>query len=144
MINREPAVCITCGMNAHGTCTNSPSCIHCGEGHPSSSKNCIKFIFEKEVQTIRVMEKMSFKEARKKALERYIRPGESFSAVLKSLKPDIPQLKQQIEGLERPTIPAKLNETGTVPKMTRSNKDNPHQSHKEIPVTASDGVTGKK
>ena len=84
MINREPAVCITCGENAHGTCTNPPSCVHCGEGHSSSSKNCVKFIFEKEVQTIRVMEKVSFKEARKKALDRYIRPGESFSNALKN------------------------------------------------------------
>ena len=142
MINREPAVCITCGMNAHGTCTNPPSCIHCGEGHSSSSKNCVKFIFEKEVQTIRVMEKLSFKEARKRALERYIRPGESFSALLKSLKPDNPQPKQQkLEETKSDVDGSTLISTGTVPKITSSNKDNPH---KEIPITASDGATGKK
>lgn len=51
----------------------------------------MKFILEKEVQTIKVLEKVSFKDARKKALERQIRPGVAFSSVLKR-----PQSRVQI------------------------------------------------
>ena len=85
-INQEPAVCQNCGKNAHGECNEHPSCIHCGEGHTSSSKNCSKYIFEKEVQAIKVIEKVTFKEARRKVLDRQIRPGEPFSSVMKNIK----------------------------------------------------------
>ena len=90
-LGQEPAVCPNCGENAHGECNKSPVCIHCGEGHPASSKSCTKFIFEKEVQTVRVIEKLSYKDARKKTLEKQVRPGETFSSILKKLKKDIPE-----------------------------------------------------
>ena len=82
--NNEPAVCHNCGKDEHGVCNETPSCIHCKDSHPASSKSCIQFIFEKEVQVIRTMEKISFREARKKVLERQIGPGVLFSTVLKS------------------------------------------------------------
>ena len=85
-INEKPATCSNCGKEAHGTCNAIPSCVNCGEKHPSSSKNCVKFIFEKEVQAIRTLEKIPFKEARKKALEKQIKPGELFSTVLRRTK----------------------------------------------------------
>ena len=43
------------------------------------------------MQAIRVIEKVSFKEARRKALERQFRPGKSFSSVLNRVRMDIPQ-----------------------------------------------------
>ena len=90
-LNEMPAVCSNCGKNEHGKCTETPSCIHCGEEHPATSKSCVKFIFEKEVQAIRVLEKVTFKEARKRAFSKQIRPGEPFSAVLKKQTPNIPE-----------------------------------------------------
>ena len=67
-INQEPAICHNCGKTAHGECSEAASCIHCGGEHPASSKNCSRFIFEKEVQAVKVMEKLTFKEARKKSI----------------------------------------------------------------------------
>ena len=95
-LNQEPAICQNCGKNAHGECNETPSCIHCGEGHASSSKNCSRFIYEKEVQAIKVLEKVTFKEARRKALDKQIRPGESFSSIMKN---KMPQKQPQ------PTVP---------------------------------------
>ena len=46
-------------------------------------------MLEKEVQTIKVLEKISFKDARKKALEKQIRPGVTFSSVIKMYKANI-------------------------------------------------------
>ncbi|XP_068217683.1 uncharacterized protein [Palaemon carinicauda] len=82
-VNNKPAVCANCGKSSHGVCRENPNCIHCGEAHPATSKSCIKFIFEKEIQAIRTMERVTFKEARKRALEKQIRPGQPFSMVLK-------------------------------------------------------------
>ena len=81
--NGKPAICVNCGRNSHGTCHEAPCCIHCGEAHSAISKNCVKYIFEKEIQAIRAMEKVTFKEARRRALEKQIRPGVPFSLVLK-------------------------------------------------------------
>ena len=67
---------------------------HYGVMHPASSKSCTRFLYEKEVQAIRVLEKVSFKEARRKALERQFRPGESFASVIRRVKIDIQQEKQ--------------------------------------------------
>ena len=83
--NGKPAICVNCGRNSHGTCHEAPCCIHCGEAHSAISKNCVKYIFEKEIQAIRAMEKVTFKEARRRALEKQIRPGVPFSLVLKSI-----------------------------------------------------------
>ena len=82
--NNEPAVCHNCGKDVHGVCTASPSCIHCGENHPASSRSCVRFIFEKEVQVVRAMEKISFGEAKKKVLDRQVTPGVLFSTVIKT------------------------------------------------------------
>lgn len=90
-MNQEPAVCQNCGKTAHGECNETSCCIHCGGDHPASSKSCSKFIFEKEVQAIKVMEKLTFKEARKKVQDRLIRPGELFSTTVRNTKPNLQQ-----------------------------------------------------
>ena len=63
---------------------DTPSCINCGGEHSASSKSCPRFIYEKEVQAIKVLEKVSFKEAKRRASEKQIRPGELFSLVIKN------------------------------------------------------------
>ena len=83
-LNQEPAVCVNCGKAAHGECKDTPSCINCGGEHSASSKSCPRFIYEKEVQAIKVLEKVSFKEAKRRALEKQIRSGELFSSVIKN------------------------------------------------------------
>ena len=83
-LSQEPAVCVNCGKAAHGECKDTPSCINCGGEHSASSKSCPRFIYEKEVQAIKVLEKVSFKEAKRRASEKQIRPGELFSSVIKN------------------------------------------------------------
>ncbi|XP_068238371.1 uncharacterized protein [Palaemon carinicauda] len=71
-LNNKPSVCANGGKNSHGACMESPCCIHCGEAHPEISKSCVKFIFEKEIQAIRTMGRVTFKEARKRSLEKQV------------------------------------------------------------------------
>ena len=81
-----PPLCVNCGQDAHGDCTSSPRCVHCGGDHPSSSKQCDMFLFENEVQSIRVSDRLPYREARSKALSNIIRPGISYAKVVADSK----------------------------------------------------------
>ena len=78
----KEALCVNCGKNAHGICQDIPKCIHCGNSHPSSSKSCDIYIMEQEIQAVKVVERLSYAEARSKVMNKYIRPGVSFSSVV--------------------------------------------------------------
>ena len=114
-INQEPSICVNCGKKTHGECKETPKCINCGDMHAASSKTCTRYIYEKEVQTIRVIEKISFKEARRKAMERQIRPGETFSSALKKVRAVVPHEKEPTESasLQQKVIPP-LQQEGQV------------------------------
>ena len=132
-LNEELSICVNCGKNSHGECEEDPKCINCGGLHPASSKNCTRYLYEKEVQAIRVIEKVSIKEARRKALERQFRPGESFSSVLNRVRTDIPQSTQ----------PTNLNSQHNVSIPTSQQEDlTPNNPIPENPVISV--ASGKK
>lgn len=66
---RGVATCYKCGGTDHwdDVCTSAVKCINCKGNHPANSKECIKWHFEKEIQRLQVVHKLSFPEARKKA-----------------------------------------------------------------------------
>lgn len=58
-------VCCTCGEDGHQLpCTRPPKCCNCEGNHPASSKDCPVWIKEKEIQRIRVTQKISYPQAR--------------------------------------------------------------------------------
>ena len=64
-------VCVRCGGDADGnhnseTCQLPVNCIHCNQPHSVSSKNCPKYLFEKEILIIKTKEHLTFAEARAK------------------------------------------------------------------------------
>ena len=137
-INEKPATCSNCGKESHGSCNAIPSCINCGEQHPSSSKSCVKFIFEKEVQAIRALEKIPFKDARRKALEKQIRPGELFSTVLRRINPN----SENRNSPNRPEIPvpSKSNDqrnTDSTEKLPEKLLEENKEHVKATPIIAS-------
>ena len=81
-----PAKCINCGKDVHGECNNIPCCLHCGGRHPCISKECEVFIFEKEVQTTKVKERVTFQEAKSRTFAKFVRPGVSFASVFSNKK----------------------------------------------------------
>ena len=80
-IQGKPAVCVNCGEIFHGDCSRDPHCIHCGDKHPSSSQKCDVYLFEKEVQAVRVTERISFLDAKQRVMNLHVRPGVLFSTV---------------------------------------------------------------
>ncbi|XP_064103324.1 uncharacterized protein LOC135213274 [Macrobrachium nipponense] len=124
-INEEPALCCNWGKEAHGPCNEPPSCINCGENYPASSKSCVKFILEKEVQTVKVMEKILFIDARKKILELQIRPGVTFSSVIKKPKSSA-QVPATHAVQQKPSPPVtKSNQAETTPRGEEHGDDKP-------------------
>ena len=81
-----PSLCVNCGQESHGDCTNSPRCVHCGGDHPSSSTQCDIFLFEKEVQSIKVSDRLPYREARLKAQATMVRPGLTFAKIVADSK----------------------------------------------------------
>ena len=85
-IKGEKNICNVCGQEEHGECNNTPYCVNCRESHPSSSKKCDRYILEREIQTVKTKDRISFVEAKNRVLSQYIRPGVSFASVLEKSK----------------------------------------------------------
>ena len=62
----EPEICVNCGMHRHGECETEPCCANCGENHLSSSRNCTHYAREKEILTLKITDRISFREAKNK------------------------------------------------------------------------------
>lgn len=64
---KNEATC-TCGQPPHtGTpCTEDPCCVNCNGHHPAHSRKCLVYITESNIQAVRVTEKISYAEARRK------------------------------------------------------------------------------
>ena len=62
--SNEPSVCVNCGQQEHGDCNKLPLCVNCHGNHAASSKVCSRYLFEKEILTVKTKEKLGYKEAR--------------------------------------------------------------------------------
>ena len=93
----EAEVCVRCSQDFHGECTNILKCANCEEEHQASDRKCEKYLFEKEVMTIKTVEKISFSEAKKKISSNIGPFRTSFAATVKNgkSKSSINTLNQQ-------------------------------------------------
>jgi hypothetical protein len=64
---RRKLTCARCGKEGHEdtSCEATPCCVNCGEAHNAYSKDCPRWIKEKEIQRIKCTMNISFLEARK-------------------------------------------------------------------------------
>jgi len=61
------AVCGRCGKaHCDVPCTASEFCVNCSGNHSANSNQCPRYLVEREIQKIRVTEKVSFPEARRR------------------------------------------------------------------------------
>ena len=77
--------CARCGQEGHidSACTNKTKCCNCDGDHPAFSRECPQWTREKEIQHVRVSNKISFPEARKIVEARTPTAGQSYAAVAK-------------------------------------------------------------
>ncbi|XP_015925526.2 uncharacterized protein [Parasteatoda tepidariorum] len=83
---RSTPICARCSGCGHDdtSCELPPLCINCKGDHAAYSRNCPKWSQEKEIQTIKVMQNLTFNEARRMVTARTPRPGVSYSAAVKA------------------------------------------------------------
>jgi len=60
-------ICARCGQPDHGTdpCTATPHCVNCNGDHPAYATSCPKWGKEKEICKIKVLQNVTFPEARR-------------------------------------------------------------------------------
>ena len=88
-IRGQKPICKNCGDEEHGSCSKPPLCVNCNGNHDASSNRCTKYLFEKEILTLKVKERISYKEAKEKVLSQY--PSDfSFASVARKFPPQKP------------------------------------------------------
>ena len=93
------SVCSVCSEASHDDreCTNTPKCVNCAGDHGSSSKLCPQWLKEKEIQTIRVIDNISFFDAKKKyEMANPVRKTPSYATVT-TKKPIMISIQTQTE-----------------------------------------------
>ncbi|GBN50465.1 hypothetical protein AVEN_245341-1 [Araneus ventricosus] len=84
---RGKLTCAQCSQIGHEskTCNvTTPYCINCKENHPAYAKVCSSWKMEKEIQTTKIKQNISFREARKIIESRTPKVGVSYSSVMKT------------------------------------------------------------
>ena len=76
-------ICVTCGLTSHGIpCENDPKCSNCSESHPASSRDCFYYNLEQDTITLQTREKMSYAEAKRKSMDKFLSPGKSYAGAV--------------------------------------------------------------
>ena len=115
-------LCATCSQDGHenSQCRNQVKCLHCGENHKPTSKQCAIYKLHHRTQTIKELEQLSHREALIKAKQEMGVTTTTYSNVVKSgpSKP-ITRSQQQIHPQEQQDT---RKHKGNIPpkKVTRS------------------------
>ena len=109
--------CVNCGENQHGTeCHSPPHCINCEEAHPASDRNCCYFGLEKKILAIKTKEKISYNEAKKTILGKFVRPYTTYVQAAKVNR----EMSGTITGI---SIPPTINIDSTTNGLKHSYKN---------------------
>ncbi|XP_042910733.1 uncharacterized protein [Parasteatoda tepidariorum] len=83
---RGRPVCAHCSSTEHEdtSCELPPLCVNCKGDHAAYARSCPKWSQEKEIQSIKVLQNLTFNEARRIVTARTPRPGVSYSAAAKT------------------------------------------------------------
>ncbi|XP_071044434.1 uncharacterized protein [Parasteatoda tepidariorum] len=85
---RGKETCSRCSETGHTfkTCNQPEKCMNCSESHSGNSRQCPKWKQEKQILNIKVMQKLSYFEAKSKFLSSQPRLNVSYSSVVKTSK----------------------------------------------------------
>nr|XP_042906831.1 uncharacterized protein LOC107454683 [Parasteatoda tepidariorum] len=83
---RGTPVCARCSTPGHSdtSCELQPLCVNCKGAHEAYSRSCPRWSEEKEIQSVKVLQNLTFSEARRIVTARTPRPGVSYSTVAKT------------------------------------------------------------
>ena len=82
----EKGICSNCGKEDLDECDRPSYCVNCSGSHSATSKSCDRYLLEREIQTIRSKERVTFQEAKKRVMTQFIRPGVSYASVINNTR----------------------------------------------------------
>ena len=130
-------ICMNCGEEFHGKeCTRPSKCANCAEEHPALSKQCFYYRLEEETLHIKYREKVSYREAKEKATDRFVTPGETYASAIQKQamtqkEKKTPQFKigkKTIESTAAPTTETVCLNKQTQPSVTHD-EGNKHEKY---------------
>ncbi|XP_042910946.1 uncharacterized protein [Parasteatoda tepidariorum] len=166
---RSKPICSGCSGSDHDDtdCELPPLCINCKGAHPAYFRSCPKWSQEKEIQSVKVLQNVTFDEARRIVTTPTPHPGVSHSAAAKTLfcsvssQADLPPLPSTSHHQTKTTVqkpkfnfntPSTSNRTTSPPPKKTSKIDNAEKVRPfpkqlpttKIPQTKKPGITRKK
>nr|XP_015910660.2 uncharacterized protein LOC107441797 [Parasteatoda tepidariorum] len=163
---RSKPICARCSSSDHAdtTCELPPHCVNCNGDHAAYSRNCTKWSQEKEIQSVKVLQNVTFNEARRIVTARTPRPGVSYSAAIKVTKcsvstqtnlPPLPSTSHQVKNTAQKSkfnFNAPSNRTTSPPPKKTSKIDNSEKTSPfpkqlistKIPLSKKPGISRKK
>nr|XP_042912983.1 uncharacterized protein LOC122273002 [Parasteatoda tepidariorum] len=83
---RGTSVSARCSTPGHSdtSCEFQPLCVNCKGAHEAYSRSCPRWSEEKEIQSVKVLQNLTFNEAHRIVTARTPRPGVSYSTVAKT------------------------------------------------------------
>jgi len=91
---KSAEICRDCGQAKHeGGCVGPKFCVNCEGPHSANLRDCLVWKREQEIQKIRITERCSFAEAKRKMEALKPTSGETFTQVLYSDSPVSPSLQ---------------------------------------------------
>ena len=117
----EISYCVNCAQEAHGQtpCDRPPKCKNCNEDHPASSTNCFYYKLAQEIINIQTEEKLNYREARRKAIDKLTNAERSYASVLATPSNNDKTIRKQ----ERTSVP-----TGQTTPTSDANNSNPNDT----------------
>ncbi|XP_023243206.1 uncharacterized protein LOC111641286 [Centruroides sculpturatus] len=85
---RGKSICAQCGTEGHESteCTSTPCCVNCKDAHPSYSRKCPEWQREKEIQRVKTVNNLPYKEGRLMVTSSAPLKQKTFAAALKFTK----------------------------------------------------------
>ncbi|XP_064462720.1 uncharacterized protein LOC135373450 [Ornithodoros turicata] len=138
--SRGSACCARCSKQDHDSkeCRGPDHCVNCAGDHPSYSRSCPKWKFEKEVMHIKVTQKLSYPEARKKASPFLFQ--KSFSSVVKEKPKMISCATQTEKSTQSEETHTPLSQTPPPVTVTKVSQSSSVGSFSQTPPSSSQTV----
>ena len=98
---RRTDVCSKCGLEGHGAepCSGELKCVNCSGSHPSFSNQCPAFIREREISSVKTLQKISYLEARKIVEQAAPKSTTTTYASVTAAKPDCSSVGTQTDNI---------------------------------------------
>ena len=116
---RGKLTCGRCSAVGHKSlsCNEPYRCVNCKENHPSYSKACAKWVIEKEIQTVRTKQNVSYSEAKKIVESRTPIVGKTYAAATSIIS----QKSYKSIAIQTDNLIANYNNTNNTSKSLKNN-----------------------